>query len=89
MPGQLTDSLKATLQNSLTRALVVKQITFDDELSYCTNDCKPENNNSRLEVGMQKLTGANKELYYKFKERTKKAEYCPVEVIDDIIQVRV
>jgi len=88
MPPVLSEYLKSVLQNSLSRALVIKHITFDDELSYCSYDCKPENNDTRLEIGMQKLSGLNKELYYKFKQRTNKAEYGPVEIIDDIHQVK-
>ena len=44
-------------------------------------------NNSLLEPNIQAISDYNKDIYYKFKEKTRKGEYAPVEVIDDDIQV--
>ena len=74
------------MMTSLFRALQVKGITFNDDLVYMDPDCPAKMNNSLLETGINEISPYNKKIYYSFKERSRKGEYAPVEVIDDPIQ---
>ena len=87
MPKELTKDQKKTLQESLFRALEVKGIEFKDDLNYEDPDCPESMNDSKLEVAIQSISPYNKEIYYKVKKRTRMAEYPPLEVIDDALQV--
>ncbi len=88
LPKELTKEQKKILQESLYRALEVKEITFGDDLNYQDKDCPSSMNDASLEVGIQKISEYNKEIYYKFKKKTREAEYPPLEIVDDNIQVR-
>ncbi len=87
LPKELTQKQKETLQKSLFRALQVKGIEFYDDLNFGDNDCPPEKNDSSLEVGIQSISDFNKEIFYKFKIKSRKAEYAPLEIVDDELQV--
>ena len=87
IPKDLTKEQKKTLQGSLLRALEVKGIEFGDDLNFEDKDCPPSMNDASLEVGIQKISEYNKEIYYKFKQKTRLAEYPPLEVVDDDLQV--
>ena len=87
LPKELTKEQKRILQESFLRALEVKGITFGDDLNYEDNECPSHMNDASLEVGMQKISEYNKEIYYKFKKKTREAEYPPLEIVDDDIQV--
>jgi hypothetical protein len=88
LPKDLTKEQKRILQESLLRALEVKGITFGDDLNFQDKDCPPSMNDASLEVGMQIISDYNKEIYYKFKKKTREAEYPPLEIVDDDIQVK-
>lgn len=85
---QLTEIQKTTLKESLFRALYVKNINFNDDLCYVDKECPIDLNNAENEPGIQTISDYNKIIYYKFKERTRRGEYPPIEVIDEEIQVR-
>jgi hypothetical protein len=89
IPKELTQDQMKKLQESLFRALEVKGIEFKDDLNYEDPDCPESMNNSKLEVGIQSISPYNKEIYYKVKKRTRMAEYPPLEVIDDALQVKI
>ncbi len=84
---QLNQSQKTILKESLFRALYVKNITFNDDLCYTDKECPIELNNSMNEPGIQMISDYNKSIFYKFKERTRRGEYPPLEVVNDEIQV--
>jgi len=84
---QLNLPQKTILKESLFRALYVKNITFNDDLCYTDKECPMELNNSMNEPGIQMISDYNKSIFYKFKERTRRGEYPPLEVINDEIQV--
>jgi hypothetical protein len=88
LPKELNIHQKMILQSSLYRALKVKGIEFDDDLIFNDPECPPEMNDSSLEIGIQKISNYNKEIYYKFKRRSKVGEYPPLEIVDDQIQVK-
>lgn len=81
------DSQKTILKESLIRAFLVKNIIFNDDLCYSDKECPMELNNAINEPGIQAISDFNKSIYYKFKERTRRGEYPPVEIIDEEIQV--
>ncbi len=87
LPKQLKPDQKTILQTSLLKALKVKDLEFYDDLCYPDPECPEHLNNSLFEPGVISLTELNKELYYKFKERTRNGEYAAVEIIEDEIQV--
>lgn len=87
LPKELTKDQKRILQESFLRALEVKGITFGDDLNFEDKECPSHMNDASLEVGMQKISDYNKEIYYKFKKKTREAEYPPLEIVDDDIQV--
>ncbi len=87
LPKDLTSTQREILQKSLFRALEVKGIEFCDDLNYNDKECPPEKNDSSLEVGIQSISNFNKDIYYKFKIKSRKAEYAPLEIVDDEIQV--
>jgi hypothetical protein len=84
---ELKEDQKKLLRESLFRALLVKNIQFNDDLTYPDSECTPEMNNAFYEPGLQLISDQNKEVYLKFKEKTRRGEYPPIEVIDDEIQV--
>ena len=86
LPKNLNKKTKERMMTSLFRALQVKGITFNDDLVYMDPDCPAKMNNSLLETGINEISPYNKKIYYSFKERSRKGEYAPVEVIDDPIQ---
>ena len=86
LPKQLNTFQKQILKKSLFRALEVKNIKFNDDLIYLDKDCPESMNNSLLEQDIKEISLYNKEIYYKFKERSRKGEYAPIEIIDDPIQ---
>jgi len=86
LPKQLNELQKEKMKKSLFRALEVKNIKFNDDLVYIDKDCPESMNNSLLEQDIKEIAIYNKEIYYKFKERSRKGEYAPVEIIDDPIQ---
>ena len=86
LPKQLNSIQKEKMKKSLFRALEVKNILFSDDLVYIDKDCPESMNNSLLEPDIKEIAYYNKEIYYKFKERSRKGEYPPVEIIDDPIQ---
>lgn len=88
LPKNLTEEQKKTLKGSLMRALLVKNIEFDDDLTFPESDCPSSLNNASAEVGIQKISEYNKQIYYKFKERSRKGEYTSLEVVDDDLQVK-
>ncbi len=87
LPKELTKDQKRIFQESFLRALEVKGITFGDDLNFEDKECPSSMNDASLEVGMQKISEYNKEIYYKFKKKTREAEYPPLEIVDDDIQV--
>lgn len=87
LPKPLTEEQKTILKESFMRALLVKNIEFDDDLTFPNPDCPPTLNDASMEVGVQKISEYNKEIYKKFKEKTRKAEYAPIEILDDSTQV--
>lgn len=86
LPKQLSKKQKEIMMKSLFRALQVKNIQFNDDLVFIDKDCPSEMNNSMLESGINPISAYNKKIYEAFKERSRKGEYAPVEVIDDPIQ---
>lgn len=88
LPKPLKADQKKILEESLFRALKVKNIEFNDDLCYPDPECTADMNNASLEPGIQKISEYNRKTYYKFKEKTRNAEYPPVEVVDDEIQVK-
>ncbi len=88
LPKHLSLEQKRILKESLFRALQVKNISFDDNLTYPHEDCPIFFNDASREVGIQKISDYNKQIYYKFKEKTQMAEYPPLEIIDDEMQVK-
>lgn len=79
---------KEFLQTSLYKALLVKGISFCDDLYYPENISHKSMNNAILEPGMQVISLYNKGIYYRFKERTRKFEYPPLEIEEDEVQVK-
>jgi len=84
---QLNESQKTRLKESLIRAFYVKSIIFNDDLCYSDKECPNELNNAIYEPGIQAISDYNKSIYYQFKERTRRGEYPPLEIIDEEIQV--
>ena len=84
---QPNESQKTILKESLFRAFYVKNIIFNDDLCYSDKECAMELNNAINEPGIQAISDYNKSIYYKFKERTRRGEYPPLEIIDEEIQV--
>lgn len=78
---------KERLNKSLLRALLAKNIKFDDDLYYDNVDIFPNNNDSSLESGIQKISNYNLEIYNKFKENTRIANYPGIEIFEDENQV--
>ncbi len=74
---------KQILRESLYRALLVKEIKFDDDLYYDEIETFAHHNNSSFEPGIQKVSDYNLNIYRKFKERTREANYPALEIIDD------
>jgi hypothetical protein len=87
LPMKLTTKQKEVLQKSILHANLVKGITFNDDLCYTDPDCTKEMNNTQSEPGVNKLSQYNKLIYYSFKEKSRKGEYAPLEIIEDDIQV--
>jgi hypothetical protein len=85
---KLSETQKSILKESLFRALYVKSINFNDDLCYIDKECPCELNNAANEPGIQAISDFNKKIYYKFKERTRRGEYPPLEIIDEEIQVK-
>ena len=56
-------------------------------MCYPDPECPCEMNNSLFEPGIASISEYNKEIYYKFKERSKEGQYAPLEIIEDEIQV--
>lgn len=86
LPKTLNRKQKDLMMTSLFRALQVKDITFNDDLVYLDPDCPQTMNNSLIETGIAEISNYNKKIYYSFKERSRKGEYAPIEVIDDPVQ---
>lgn len=86
LPKPLSQTRKDLVMKSLFRALTVKGITFNDDLVFLDPDCPKEMNNAYHEPMIIKISDYNKKIYYAFKEKSRKGEYAPVEVIDDPIQ---
>lgn len=74
------------VKESLCRALLVKNIKFNDDLVY-KQGINSLMNSSALEPGIQSISDYNKGVYNKFKARTKEGNYPPVVVVDDEVQV--
>ena len=83
LPRKMSKALEEKSMKSLFRGLEVKNIQFSDDLVFLEKDCPAELNNSLLESSIQKLSDENKEIYYKFKEKSRLGIYAPVEVVDD------
>jgi hypothetical protein len=84
---ELTQEQRKLLHTSLFRALNVKSIKFMDDLCFLDPDCPPSMNDARKEPSIQLISNYNKEIYYKFKEKTRIGDYPSIEVIDDEVQV--
>jgi hypothetical protein len=89
LPKELTSTQREILQKSLFRALQVKGIEFCDDLNFNDKECPPDKNDSSLEVGIQSISNYNKDIFYKFKVKSRKADYAPLEIVDDEIQVNI
>ncbi len=87
LPRELKPEQKELLQRSIMKANLVKEINFNDDLCYPYDNCQELKNDSSLEPGIVSLSDYNKEIYYKFKERSKKGEYAPLQIMEDDIQV--
>ena len=83
LPRKMPKAIEEKSMKSLFRALEAKGIEFNDDLVYIEKDCPKEMNNSLLESSIQILNDENKKKYYKFKEKSRKGIYAPVEVVDD------
>jgi len=83
LPRKMSKEVEEKSMKSLFRALEAKGIEFNDDLVYIDKDCPKEMNNSLLESSIQILNDENKKKYYKFKEKSRKGIYAPVEVVDD------
>ena len=83
LPRKMPKKVEEKSMKSLFRALEAKGIEFNDDLVYIDKDCPKEMNNSLLESSIQILNEQNKKKYYKFKEKSRKGIYAPVEVVDD------
>ena len=83
LPRKMSKVIEEKSMKSLFRALEAKGIEFNDDLVYIDKDCPKEMNNSLLENSIQILNEQNKKKYYKFKEKSRKGIYAPVEVVDD------
>jgi hypothetical protein len=83
LPRKMPKAIEEKSMKSLFRALEAKGIEFSDDLVYIEKDCPKEMNNSLLENSIQILNDDNKKKYYKFKEKSRKGIYAPVEVVDD------
>ena len=83
LPRKMSKTLEEKSMKSLFRGLEVKNIQFSDDLVFLEKDCPAELNNSLLESTIQKLSDENKQIYYKFKEKSRLGIYAPVEVVDD------
>lgn len=86
VPKDLKQNQRKILRESLVRALLVKNIEFNDDLCYSDPECPQSMNNSSLEPGVQTISDYNRKVYYKFKEKTRRFDYPPLEVVDDEIQ---
>ena len=86
LPRTSSKSILFTSQKSLFRALETKNIIFSDDLMYPYADCPKRLNNALLQPNIQTLSKYNKNIYYKFKESSRRGIYGPVEVVDDPIQ---
>jgi hypothetical protein len=87
LPKALKKEQKKILQESIFRAMNAKGIEFDDDLCYPDPQCPPQLNDANKEIGIQLISDYNKKIYYKFKLKTKIAEYAPLVIIDDHLQV--
>ncbi len=87
LPKLLSKEQRKILEESLFRAIQVKNVVFDDNLTFPHKDCPKSFNDSSREIGIQKISEYNKQIYYKFKEKSQKAEYAPIEIVDHEIQV--
>ena len=83
LPKKMSKQMEEKSLRSLFRGLEVKGIEFNDDLVFIDKDCPKELNNSLLESSIQQLNEQNKKKYYKFKEKSRKGIYAPVEVVDD------
>ena len=83
LPKKMPKRIEEKSMKSLFRGLETKGIEFSDDLVYIDKDCPKEMNNSLLESTIQILNEENKKKYYKFKEKSRKGIYAPVEVVDD------
>ena len=83
LPRKMSKQIEEKSMKSLFRGLEAKGIEFNDDLVYIDKDCPKEMNNSLLESSIQILNEQNKKKYYKFKEKSRKGIYAPVEVVDD------
>ena len=83
LPRKMPKEIEEKSMKSLFRGLEAKGIEFNDDLVYIDKDCPKEMNNSLLESSIQILNEQNKKKYYKFKEKSRKGIYAPVEVVDD------
>lgn len=78
-----SEERKRILRESLYRALLVKDIKFDDDLYYDGKETFHYHNDSSLEPGIQKVSEYNHKIYNKFKERTRVGNYPALEIVDD------
>ena len=83
LPRKMPKKIEEKSMKSLFHALEVKGIKFNDDLVFIDKDCPKEMNNSLLESSLQILNEENKKKYYKFKEKSRKGIYAPVEVVDN------
>lgn len=86
LPRTLNKTQKTILQESLFKALLSKDIQFNDDLCFPNDNCKESMNNALKEPGVQEISDYNKKIYYKFKEMSRKAEYCALEILLDEVQ---
>eukprot|EP00743_Colponemidia_sp_Colp-15_P006939 GILK01007488.1.p1 GENE.GILK01007488.1~~GILK01007488.1.p1 ORF type:complete len:364 (+),score=60.91 GILK01007488.1:90-1181(+) len=84
MPRFTTDLNKRLEQKrSLAEAMVVKDMLFDDDLSYPFEHCPERLNDSREEPSMQTLDENNHKVFMRFKEFSRRADYAPLLVVND------
>lgn len=83
LPKDSTKQNKLILKESLMRALLVKNIKFDDDLYYDGIETFSYHNNSSLEIGVQKVSEYNLEIYKKFKQKTREADYPSLQITED------
>jgi hypothetical protein len=87
LPKKLTPKQKEILQKSILLANIVKGFTFNDDLCYTDPDCPKDMNKALYEPGLNKLSQYNKLMFYTFKEKSRKGEYAPLEIVEDELQV--